>query len=262
VQTPVSSGVLPDSGPGITTAAERTSRAACADEQTGRTDGWSSLLGGRASAVLVIGTIALCGLAGFTAYIFDSVLEGDGITAVDWPTVAWLADHRQPVLTSFMSALSIVGSAVSATATAIVICALVAWRIRRWLPVVIAAPGMAGYALTVTVVKLVVHPQRPPLRYSLGRRRLAQRIPPDTHPHNLAGALNQGTNQLGRVGRRGAADTQRRRDRDRPAGSVGVLALIENDECYSSKVTTLALVQAPGAISAISPVDGQSYDCR
>ena len=80
---------------------------------------------GRASAVLVVGAIVLCALAALVAYIFDSVLEGDGIAALDWPTVAWVAAHRQPVVTDFMRALSIVGSPVAATVVAIVICSLV-----------------------------------------------------------------------------------------------------------------------------------------
>jgi membrane-associated phospholipid phosphatase len=122
---------------------------------------------GRASAVLVVGAIVLCALAALVAYIFDSVLEGDGIAALDWPTVAWVAAHRQPVVTDFMRALSIVGSPVAATVVAIVICSLVASRIRRWLPVGVAALGMAGYSLMVTVIKLVVHRQRPPLPYAL-----------------------------------------------------------------------------------------------
>jgi membrane-associated phospholipid phosphatase len=81
--------------------------------------------------------------------------------------VAWLAAHREPVVTKVMRTVSSIGSPVSATAVAMPICAFVAWRIRRWLPVVVAALGMAGFALTVTVVKLVVHRQRPPLPYAV-----------------------------------------------------------------------------------------------
>ena len=47
------------------------------------------------------------------------------------------------------------------------VCALVAWRIHHWLPVVVAGLGMAGFSLTVTVVKFVVHRQRPELPYSV-----------------------------------------------------------------------------------------------
>jgi membrane-associated phospholipid phosphatase len=124
-------------------------------------------LAGPASGVLAVGAIVLCGLAALVGYVFDSVLEGDGITTVDNPAVAWLAEHRHPVLTTMMRVVSTVGSPVAAAAIATIVCALVAWRTRRWLPVVVAALGMAGYALTVTAVKLVVHRQRPPLPYSV-----------------------------------------------------------------------------------------------
>lgn len=124
-------------------------------------------LSGPPVGVLVIGAVVLCGLTVLFAYVFDSVLEGDGITAVDQPTVAWLAGHRHPVQTLIMRALSIIGSPVAAAAVALVICTLVAWRIRNWLPVVVAALGMAGYGLMSTAVKLVVHRQRPPLPYSV-----------------------------------------------------------------------------------------------
>ena len=105
--------------------------------------------------------------ATWSGHVFDSVLEGDGIAAVDEPTVAWLAEHRQPVLTAVMRAASTIGSPACAAVIAMLICALVAWRIGRWLLAVVAVLGMAGFALTDTVLKLVVHRQRPPLPYSV-----------------------------------------------------------------------------------------------
>ena len=48
-----------------------------------------------------------------------------------------------------------------------IVCAFVAWRNHHWLPVVVAGLGMAGFSLTVTVVKLVVHRQRPEHPYSV-----------------------------------------------------------------------------------------------
>ena len=46
--------------------------------------------GGPALCVLAIGAIVVCALAALVGYVLDSVLEGDGIAAVDRPTVAWL----------------------------------------------------------------------------------------------------------------------------------------------------------------------------
>ena len=127
----------------------------------------TTLFGGTALAVLTIGLITLCGLSALLAYVSDSVREYDGIALVDRPIVAWLAAHREPLLTTVMRTLSMVGSPVSAAAVAVIVCAAVAWRSRSWLPVATVAIGLAGFALAVTVVKLEVARQRPPLPYAV-----------------------------------------------------------------------------------------------
>jgi membrane-associated phospholipid phosphatase len=101
------------------------------------------------------------------AYVSDSVREYDGIALVYRPIVAWLAAHREPLLITMMRTLSMVGSPVSAAAVAVIVCAAVAWRSRSWLPVATVAIGLAGFALAVTVVKLEVARQRPPLPYAV-----------------------------------------------------------------------------------------------
>ena len=129
---------------------------------------WATgLFGGSALAVLTVGLITLCGLSALLAYVSDSVREYDGIALVDRPIVAWLAAHREPVLTTVMRTLSMVGSPVSAAAAAVIVCAAVAWRSRSWLPVVTVAIGLAGFALAATVVKLEVARPRPPLPYAV-----------------------------------------------------------------------------------------------
>lgn len=129
---------------------------------------WATkLFGGAALAVLTIGLITLCGLSALLAYVSDRVREYDGTALVDRPIVAWLAAHREPLLTTMMRTLSMVGSPVSAAAVAVIVCAAVAWRSRCWLPVSTVAIGLAGFALAVTVVKLEVARQRPPLPYAV-----------------------------------------------------------------------------------------------
>ena len=129
---------------------------------------WATgLFGGSALAVLTVGLITVCGLSALFAYVSDSVQEYDGIALVDRPIVAWLAAHREPVLTTVMRTLSIVGSPVSASAVAVIVCAALAWRSRTWLPVATVAIGLAGFALAVTLVKLEVARPRPPLPYAV-----------------------------------------------------------------------------------------------
>lgn len=129
---------------------------------------WAAgLFGGSALAVLTVGLITLCGLSALFAYVSDSVQEYDGIALVDRPIVAWLAAHREPVLTTVMRTLSMVGSPVSAAGAAVIVCAAVAWRSRSWLPVATVAIGLAGFALAATVVKLEMARPRPPLPYAV-----------------------------------------------------------------------------------------------
>ncbi|MFZ1179427.1 MAG: phosphatase PAP2 family protein [Mycobacterium sp.] len=125
------------------------------------------LFGGGALAVLTVGLITLCGLSALLEYVSDSVQEYDGIALVDPPIVAWLAAHREPVLTTMMRTLSMVGSPVSAAAIAVIVCAAAAWRSHSWLPLATVAIGLAGFALAATVVKLEVARQRPPLPYAV-----------------------------------------------------------------------------------------------
>ena len=129
---------------------------------------WATrLFGGSALAVLTVGLITLCGLSALLAYVSDSVQGYDGIALVDRPIVAWLAAHREPVVTTVMRTLSVVGSPVSAAAVAVIVCTALAWRSRSWLPVATVTIGLAGFGLAVTVVKLEVARQRPPLPYAV-----------------------------------------------------------------------------------------------
>jgi undecaprenyl-diphosphatase len=123
-------------------------------------------LGGRAVTVLTVGLITVCGLSALFEYLSDSVQEYDGIALVDKPIVAWLATHREPLLTAVMRTLSLVGGPVSATAVALIVCAAVARWVRSWLPVVTVAIGLAGFGLAAILVKVEVARQRPPLPYA------------------------------------------------------------------------------------------------
>lgn len=118
---------------------------------------------GTALALLTVGLTAACGLA----YVSDSVQEFDGITLLDQPIVVWLASHRDPAVTVAMRAVSAVGSPGSTAVEAVAVCAAVAWRRRSWLPIAMVGIGLAGFATAVSVVKLAMARERPPLPYSV-----------------------------------------------------------------------------------------------
>jgi phenylacetate-CoA ligase len=124
-------------------------------------------LRGTAIVTLGGGAAVVCGCTALFAHLSDSVLDGDGIVRVDRPIVGWLAAHREPALTVAMRTITTVGSPVSVAAVAVVLGSVVAWRSRSRLPIVIAALALAGFAVLVTVAKLVVGRQRPPLPYAV-----------------------------------------------------------------------------------------------
>jgi membrane-associated phospholipid phosphatase len=120
-----------------------------------------------ALSALAVGVAALCGLAALFAKVSDNVLDGEGLALVDRPIVAWLAAHREPVLTTVMRTVTMVGSPVAVAAVITIVCTAVAWRTRTGLPLVIAVLAVAGFAISVTVAKLVIGRQRPPLSYAV-----------------------------------------------------------------------------------------------
>lgn len=133
----------------------------------GGKDWAAKLFDGPAVAVLTVGLTALCVLSALLAYMSDSVEEYDGITVLDEPGVAWVAAHREPVLTTVMHALSVAASPVAVAALALLVCAAAAWRGRNWMPLATAGIGLAGFATAVITVKLEVARQRPPHPYAV-----------------------------------------------------------------------------------------------
>lgn len=123
--------------------------------------------GNAALITLAVGAAALYGLAALFAEVSEDVLDGEGIALVDRPIVAWLAAHREPVLTTVMRTVTMVGSPQVVTAVTILACAVAAWRARSGLPMVIAVLALAGLAISVAVAKVVIRRQRPPLSYAV-----------------------------------------------------------------------------------------------
>jgi|GEM_PF-256043 len=133
----------------------------------GRNNWAATLFDGPAVAVLTVGLTTLCVLSALLAYVSDSVEEYDGITVLDEPVVAWVAAHREPVLTTVMHALSVAASPVAVAALALLVCAAAAWRSHSWVPLATAGIGLAGFTMALITVKLEVARQRPPHPYAV-----------------------------------------------------------------------------------------------
>lgn len=123
-------------------------------------------VGEAAALALAAGLALVVALAvGFT-YLLDSVLDGDGITAVDQPAARWVAGHRDGWLTAAMRVITHAGDPLTVAALATVVCVGMAWWRRSWLPLVLGVLGAGGIALVVMAVKLMVGRPRPPLPFA------------------------------------------------------------------------------------------------
>ncbi|MHB1008605.1 MAG: phosphatase PAP2 family protein [Propionibacteriaceae bacterium] len=119
----------------------------------------------RSMAGTALGMLAVSGAT--TAWLLDGVYEHGDLSRWDRPTLLWLVSHRAPLLTSFMTAVSVVGGEVVVAAVAALVVLLLAVR-RRWVEAF-----LVGLALTVAesvslVVKHVVDRARPPAPYVVG----------------------------------------------------------------------------------------------
>lgn len=116
-----------------------------------------------AGLALTVGLAVVFALAVVFTQLLDSVLDGEGIAAVDRPALRWLAGHRDGWLTAVMRVITHAGDPAAVAVLAVLVCAGVAWWKRSWLPVTLGVLGAGGIGLVVTAAKPVVGRSRPPL---------------------------------------------------------------------------------------------------
>ncbi|MFD9698754.1 phosphatase PAP2 family protein [Lentzea sp. NPDC059081] len=131
------------------------------------TTGWRWLVR-RFPVAEAVGVALLVGLGvvvvlavGFTSLLED-VLEGEGIAAFDQPASQWLADHREPWLTTALYVFTQLGSPVALGLLATGVGVYVSRHRRSRLPVVLSLVGAAGIGLVITLAKALVGRDRPP----------------------------------------------------------------------------------------------------
>jgi undecaprenyl-diphosphatase len=123
-------------------------------------------VGEAAGLALTAGLAAVFALAAVFTYVLDSVLDGEGVAAVDRPASRWLAVHRDGWLTVVIRVITHAGDPAVVAVLAVLVCAGVAWRTRSWLPVTLGVLGAGGIGLVVTAVKLAAGRSRPPLPFA------------------------------------------------------------------------------------------------
>ena len=93
--------------------------------------------------------------------ILDAVLEGDDLTVIDRPVVAWVAQQREAWRDTLVIGLTDIGGKILLTLALAAAAAVVTWRLRSWRPALIATLTGAGGAMLVTGIKALIARDRP-----------------------------------------------------------------------------------------------------
>lgn len=110
-----------------------------------------------AAVALIVGFAVVAALAGGFAEVLEDVLAGEGVAVIDQPASTWLATHRDLWLTTALRVITVAGCVVALGVLAAVISALVAWRRRSWLPLVLGVVASS----TATPSRRVTPPAAP-----------------------------------------------------------------------------------------------------
>lgn len=111
--------------------------------------------------VLTAGLATLAATAAAFAVVYDAVLDGNGVAALDRPVHDWLAAHREPDLTTAMRLVTDLGGTLVLIAVAVLVAALAGRRARSWRPVLLVAVTASGSTLITVTGKAAVHRGRP-----------------------------------------------------------------------------------------------------
>ena len=95
------------------------------------------------------------------AEILDAVVEGDDLAAIDRPVVAWVADHRAGWLSDLVVAVTDLGGTLVLATVVTAVAVGVAYRLRSWRPLLLAALVAGGCGLLVAAAKVLIARDRP-----------------------------------------------------------------------------------------------------
>jgi membrane-associated phospholipid phosphatase len=116
---------------------------------------------------LTVGFAAVAGLGAVFAVILDAVLEHDGISMVDDPTLSYAVHHRSAVVTAVFRAFTWIGDPLPISAIALLGGLALAYAARSRRPLVITAIAAIGVQALVFGIKVLVARPRPVPAYAL-----------------------------------------------------------------------------------------------
>lgn len=119
-------------------------------------------------AVIVgTGLVATTALTAVSAEIYDDVVEGDGISAIDRPVLDQMIGWRSPKLDSWVTHFTDLGSTELLPFIGLAATLAIARWWRSWTPVIVMAIACAGALVMTTVGKAVVGRERPSQEFAV-----------------------------------------------------------------------------------------------
>lgn len=116
---------------------------------------------------LTAGLAVVAGAAMIFAGLFDNVLDGEGVAALDRPVLGWLAVHRDGEMTLAMRAVTALGSTAVLPPVALLVSGVAARVTRSWRPVLLVTVTMVGSALITVAGKTLAGRPRPALTQAI-----------------------------------------------------------------------------------------------
>ncbi|MDP9792779.1 undecaprenyl-diphosphatase [Catenuloplanes nepalensis] len=111
--------------------------------------------------VITAGALLVATLLNVFLEILDAVLEGDDLTVIDRPAVAWIAEQREAWRDTLVISLTDIGGKIGLTLLLAAAAITVTVRLRAVRPALIAALAGGGGALLVTGIKALIARDRP-----------------------------------------------------------------------------------------------------
>ena len=113
--------------------------------------------------VLAVGGGAAAALTAASSEVYESVVETDGVAALDQPALDLAVSLREPFLNSIITAYTNIGGPVGMPLLAVAVMTLLAVRRRSWTPVILIAAAAFGSLLMTIAGKEAIGRLRPPL---------------------------------------------------------------------------------------------------
>lgn len=118
---------------------------------------WALLL------ILLIGGGLAAALTAASSEVYESVVESDGVAALDQPALDLALSLREPWLNALITGYTHIGGPVGMPILTVAVMTLLALRRRSWTPVIIIAAAAFGSLLMTIAGKEAVGRLRPPL---------------------------------------------------------------------------------------------------